>query len=113
MCILVSRYTCNIVKYKYTIRGSISEERMGGKKLFKVVSTKVTAEDYDLCRKIARQFYINERIQAPSVSELIRLVLYRELNRYRSHGHASSDARHPRQLYLSPLMNKTIRPPKR
>jgi len=54
---------------------------MESKKLSKVVSTKLTAEDYDLCRKIAREYYINEKISSPSVSELTRLVLYRMLAR--------------------------------
>ncbi|MGH9927382.1 MAG: hypothetical protein ACRD5B_18600 [Nitrososphaeraceae archaeon] len=70
---------------------------MESKKLSKVVSTKLTAEDYDLCRKIAREYYINEKIKSPSVSELTRLVLYRMLDTYRRK-YIPSDAQHPRSV---------------
>ena len=85
---------------------------MRDKKLLKVISTKITAEDYDFCREVARQLYIDKTIQAPSVSELVRLVLYRELKKYRSKGNISSGGFHPRQLYLNPLMKNATRPRK-
>jgi hypothetical protein len=75
---------------------------MESKKLSKVVSTKLTAEDYDLCRKIAREYYINEKISSPSVSELTRLVLYRMLDTYRRKN-IPSDAQHPSTFRLSKL----------
>jgi hypothetical protein len=74
---------------------SMLMKMMESKKMSKVVSTKLTAEDYDLCRKIAREYYINEKIKSPSVSELTRLVLYRLLDTYRRKN-IPSDAQHPR-----------------
>jgi hypothetical protein len=74
---------------------SMLMKMMESKKLSKVVSTKLTAEDYDLCRKIAREYYINEKIKSPSVSELTRLVLYRMLDTYRRKD-IPWDAQHPR-----------------
>ena len=68
-------------------------KRMESKKLSKVVSTKLTAEDYDLCRKIAREYYIKEKIKSPSVSELTRLVLYKALDHHRKN--IPSDGRAP------------------
>lgn len=76
---------------------SMLMKMMESKKLSKVVSTKLTAEDYDLCRKIAREYYINEKIKSPSVSELTRLVLYRMLDTYRRK-YIPSDAQHPRSF---------------
>ncbi len=76
-------------------------KKMESKKLSKVVSTKLTAEDYDLCRKIAREYYIKEKIKSPSVSELTRLVLYRVLDRHRMS--IPSDAQHPPTIRLSRL----------
>jgi hypothetical protein len=76
-------------------------KRMESKKLSKVVSTKLTAGDYDLCRKIAREYYINEKIKSPSVSELTRLVLYRVLDRHRMG--IPSNAQHPPTSRLSRL----------
>jgi hypothetical protein len=76
--------------------GLMLMKRMESKKLSKVVSTKLTAEDYDLCRKIAREYYINEKIKSPSVSELTRLVLYRMLDPYRHHKYVPWDAQRPR-----------------
>jgi hypothetical protein len=49
--------------------------RAGNKKMSKTVSTKLTAEDYELCQKIARQYYIDRKIKTPSVSELTRFAL--------------------------------------
>jgi hypothetical protein len=46
------------------------------KKLSKVVSTKLTDKDYELCQRIARDYYIKGNIiRTPSVSELTRLAL--------------------------------------
>ena len=73
-------------------------KKMENKKLSKVVSTKLTAEDYDLCRKIAREYYINEKIKSPSVSDLTRLVLYRVLDAHRHRMNIPSDAQHPRSF---------------
>ena len=52
-------------------------KRAGGdKRLSKVVSTKVTDKDYELCQRIARDYYIKGNIiRTPSVSELARLAL--------------------------------------
>jgi hypothetical protein len=47
-----------------------------GKRLSKVVSTKLTDKDYELCQRIARDYYIKGNIiRTPSVSELARLAL--------------------------------------
>ena len=46
------------------------------KRLSKVVSTKVTDKDYELCQRISRDYYIKGNIiRTPSVSELARLAL--------------------------------------
>ena len=46
------------------------------KKLSKVVSTKLTDKDYELCQRIAREYYIKgNTIRTPAVSELARLAL--------------------------------------
>src|SRR3954454_20610911 len=51
-------------------------KRADEKKLSKVVSTKLTDKDYELCQRIARDFYIKGNIlRTPSVSELARLAL--------------------------------------
>ena len=51
-------------------------KRAGNKRLSKVVSTKLTDTDYELCQKIAREYYIKGNIlRTPSVSELARLAL--------------------------------------
>jgi hypothetical protein len=50
-------------------------KRAGDKKLSKVVSTKLTIEDYELCQMIARDYYIKGIIRTPSISELTRLAL--------------------------------------
>jgi hypothetical protein len=51
-------------------------KRAGEKKLSKVVSTKVTDKDYELCQRIAREYYIKgNTIRTPAVSELARLAL--------------------------------------
>jgi hypothetical protein len=48
----------------------------GDKKLSKAVSTKLTDKDYELCQRIARDYYIKGNIiRTPSVSELARLAL--------------------------------------
>jgi hypothetical protein len=70
-------------------------QKLGNKKLSKAVSTKLTAEDYELCRQIAREFYIQKKIESPSVSELTRLALSKILDRHRSHPGIPSDASHP------------------
>ena len=57
----------------------------GDKKLSKAVSTKLTAEDYDLCQKIAREYYISGKIKTPSVSELTRFALAKIFNIYLPH----------------------------
>jgi hypothetical protein len=66
-------------------------KRAGDKKLSKAVSTKLTAEDYELCKKIARDYYINGNIKTPSVSELTRFVLAKIFDTYRSR----TGVRHP------------------
>jgi hypothetical protein len=51
-------------------------KRADEKKLSKVVSTKLTDKDYELCQRIARDYYIKGNIlRTPSVSELARLAL--------------------------------------
>ena len=46
------------------------------KRLSKVVSTKLTDKDYELCQRIAREYYIKgNTIRTPAVSELARLAL--------------------------------------
>jgi hypothetical protein len=59
-------------------------QKLGKKKLSRAASTKLTVDDYDLCQRIARDFYIKEKIKSPSVSELLRLVLSRLLDAYRA-----------------------------
>jgi hypothetical protein len=60
-------------------------KREGNKKLSKAVSTKLTAENYELCQKIAREYYISRTIKTPTVSELIRYALAKIFDKYRSH----------------------------
>jgi hypothetical protein len=43
-------------------------KRAGDKKLSKAVSTKLTTENYELCQKIARDYYVSGNIKTPSVS---------------------------------------------
>jgi hypothetical protein len=50
-------------------------KKRGDEKLSKVASTKLTAEEYTLCQEIAREYYVNRIIKAPSNSELIRLLV--------------------------------------
>lgn len=71
-------------------------QKLGNKKLSKAVSTKLTDEDYELCRRLARDYYINGKIKYPSVSELIRLHLLRILAPYRSHTNIPWDSSHPK-----------------
>ena len=71
-------------------------QKLGNRKLSKAVSTKLTAEDYELCRRIAREYYIQRKIKSPSVSELMRLALSRILDRHRSHPGVPLDAYHPK-----------------
>ena len=59
-------------------------KRAGDKKLSKAVSTKLTAEDYELCQKIARDYYIDGKIKTPSVSELTRFALAKIFDTYPS-----------------------------
>jgi hypothetical protein len=59
-------------------------KRAGNKKLSKSVSTKLTSENYELCQKIAREYYISGNIKTPSVSELTRFALAKIFNTYRS-----------------------------
>jgi hypothetical protein len=56
---------------------NLSMKRAGDeKRLSKVVSTKLTDKDYELCQRIARDYYIKGNIlRTPSVSELARLAL--------------------------------------
>jgi hypothetical protein len=60
-------------------------KRAGDKKLSKAVSTKLTAENYELCQKIARDYYISGNIKTPSVSELTRFALAKIFDTYRPH----------------------------
>jgi hypothetical protein len=71
-------------------------KRMGDKKLSKAVSTKLTSKDYELCRKIARDYYISGNIDTPSVSELTRFALLRVFEAYRIRMRPPRDAQHPR-----------------
>jgi hypothetical protein len=71
-------------------------KRIGDKKLSKAVSTKLTIKDYELCRKIARLYYINESINTPSVSELTRFALMRVFEAYRVGVKPPRGAVHPR-----------------
>ena len=59
-------------------------KRAGDKKLSKAVSTKLTAENYELCQKIARDYYISGNIKTPSISELTRFALAKIFDIYRS-----------------------------
>jgi hypothetical protein len=59
-------------------------KRAGDKKMSKTVSTKLTAEDYELCQKIARQYYIDGKIKTPSVSDLTRFALAKIFDTYHS-----------------------------
>jgi hypothetical protein len=59
-------------------------KRAGDKKLSKAVSTKLTAKNYELCQKIARDYYISGNIKTPSVSELTRFALAKIFDTYRS-----------------------------
>ena len=69
--------------------------KLGNEKLSKAITTKLTAQDYDLCLRMARDYYIRRKINSPSVSELTREVLLGVLRRYRSYAGASSDSMHP------------------
>jgi hypothetical protein len=69
---------------------------IGDKKLSKAVSTKLTIKDYELCRKIARLYYINENINTPSVSELTRFALMRVFEEFRGGVKPPRGAVHPR-----------------
>jgi hypothetical protein len=51
------------------------KKRAGDKKLSKVASTKLTIGDYELCQRIARDYYIKGNIRTPSISELTRFAL--------------------------------------
>jgi hypothetical protein len=44
-------------------------------KLSKVVSAKVTLDEYNLCKEIAAQLYENGKIERNSVSELVRVLV--------------------------------------
>jgi hypothetical protein len=72
-------------------------QKIGKKRLSRAVSTKLTVDDYDICRRIARDFYIKEKIKSPSVSELIRFVLSKLLDAYRS-PMGPRDANHPKSF---------------
>ncbi len=60
-------------------------KKAGNKKLSKSVSTKLTSENYELCQKIAREYYISGNIKTPSVSELTRFALAKIFDTYHSH----------------------------
>jgi hypothetical protein len=60
-------------------------KRAGDKKLSKAVSIKLTAENYELCQKTARDYYISGKIKNPSVSELTRFALAKIFSAYHSH----------------------------
>jgi hypothetical protein len=57
-------------------------KKAGSKKLSKSVSTKLTSENYELCQKIAREYYISGNIKTPSVSELTRFALAKIFDTY-------------------------------
>jgi hypothetical protein len=59
-------------------------KKAGDKKMSKTVSTKLTAEDYELCQKIARDYYISGKIKTPSFSELTRFALAKIFDTYPS-----------------------------
>jgi hypothetical protein len=69
--------------------------KLGNEKLSKAITSKLTAQDYDLCLRMARDYYIRRKIKSPSVSELTREVLLGVLRRYRSYPDAPSDSIHP------------------
>ena len=71
-------------------------KKLGNKKLSKAVSTKLTAEDYELCLLIAREYYFQRKINSPSVSELIRLALSRILDKYRYRAGIPSEGYQPK-----------------
>jgi hypothetical protein len=70
-------------------------QKLGDKKLSRSVSTKLTVDDYELCRRIARDYYIKGKIKSPSVSELARLILTRLLDAHRD-PMGPRDANHPK-----------------
>jgi hypothetical protein len=71
-------------------------QKQGDKKLSKAVSTKLTYEDYELVRRIARESYIKGEINSPSLSELTRVILLRMIDTRRPHKGIPRDAQHPK-----------------
>ena len=75
-------------------------QKLGNKKLSKAVSTKLTDEDYELCRRLSLgSIILTEKIKYPSVSELIRLLLLRILAPDRSHTNIPWDSSHPKPSF--------------
>ena len=50
-------------------------QKLGNKKLSKAVSTKLTDEDYELCRRLARDYYINGKIKIPVCFRTYKVAL--------------------------------------
>ncbi len=49
--------------------------RSGKKEFDKVISTKVSSDQYNRLMKYARSYYFNRRIALPTVSDLLRYIL--------------------------------------
>ena len=49
--------------------------RISGQKLEKVISTKISAKNYELVEKYARELYIQKKIRQPTVSVLLRALI--------------------------------------
>jgi hypothetical protein len=75
---------------------TVQMKMMGEEKMSKAVSTKLTLKDYELCREVARVYYINGSINTPSVSELTRFALIRVFEEYRILMKPPRGAVHPR-----------------
>jgi hypothetical protein len=59
-------------------------KKRGDEKLSKVVSTKLTVDEYKLCQEIAKAYYFKAIIKMPSISELARFALHEIFKKYSS-----------------------------
>ncbi len=55
--------------------GSIMPRKTSGQKLEKVISTKISATNFELVEKYARELYIQKKVKQPTVSVLIRAII--------------------------------------
>ncbi len=56
--------------------------RVSGQKLEKVISTKISAKNYELVEKYARELYIQKKIRQPTVSVLLRALINKWLRNF-------------------------------